>query len=389
MPLLSSDPLLDNVTLGDPASTRYTFPLASRNISQITKDLHFQTVYDPQEYLPLEWVRNLRHWPHSMLDAVSGESPHHLARKRITTSDFDQGSMLAIREAEILRSVHHRHVVQLYSTWRQADLYTLLYDPAADYDLRTYIEMAELGVRPRESTRLLTECFGCLANVLSHVHKAGYDHGDIRPENVLIHDGNILFSKFSLGLKIENADSPVDERWVNRFGKLITGRPSSSPSSSNTDGGSLRSTDPAAVSDSHTRRICHANKLRKGYYKPPEWQPEQGEYFGQPKADIFALGCMFLEIYTVQQGKRLSAFRNCRIDEKGSDYRHNISNAVQWLNNLEGRQYASKDRFHNLLKLMISEQPAERPSAQDVHEKSRQCRTFDGVNRCGSTCCLK
>lgn len=206
--------------------------VSGRELVPVPTDLSFNTLYKENEELALQWVRNLRHWPHALLDVVrTTESHHPLARKRI---DAKEGSTLAIIEAEILRNVRHHHVVTLHATYQQGQVYGLLFEPATDYDLRSYMELAELRMVHNRHVpvdiKFLTESLGCLASALAAVHAAGYDHGDIRPENILVHERRIFLSKFSLGLRCENTGPTGSSRpqrlyrYVDWFGRLSLGR---------------------------------------------------------------------------------------------------------------------------------------------------------------------
>lgn len=105
-------------------------------------------------------------------------------------------------------------------------------------------------------------------------------------------------------------------------------------------------------------------------------------------ADIFSLGCVFIEVYTVLQGRRIGEFVAFRTDELGrSDYRYTNAKALEWMALVDGNDYPTKDRFQGVLKRMIDSDPEKRPTAQDVHQKLRICYTSNGIPRCGEVCC--
>lgn len=261
MPLLYNDPLLKKLAVTDPISTAYELPVSSPSAAPITKDLYFRTKYENDGDLGMQWVRNLRQWEHSTLDVVA-VAPHLLARKRITSLGNEVGSMLAMNEAEILRKASHRHIVRLHSTYRQGeDIYGLLYEPAAQYDLRSYMELAEIQINLKRNLpvdlRFLTKSLGCLASAMASVHRSGYDHGDVRPENILVHDDMIFLSKFSHGLKSEGTDSPTMQRFIDAIGRLDIGRRPSRGSAK----GSSRPTSPRPSSPRPTNpaAVCNAS----------------------------------------------------------------------------------------------------------------------------------
>lgn len=214
MPLYRDDLLLHANPGIDPSQADYAVAESPHLNRPIPDDLSFKTKYEAGQGPSLQWSRNLRLFKNATLDVVKGQSPHPQARKRIFLEENETTSTRASNEAEILRKlrpVMHRHIVKLCSTYQHPGLMTLHFEPAAEFDLRSYLELFELRLmRSRhspeylellEGLELLTESFGCLSGALAAIHAAGYDHGDIRPENILIHGNRIFISKFSFGLK--------------------------------------------------------------------------------------------------------------------------------------------------------------------------------------------
>ena len=237
MPLLYNEPLLVNSADVHPSKIAYASDHMARAVVPVSKDQNFRTEYARDQELGLEWVRYVRNWDCSILDIVRGEgSLHLLTRKRIFTGGNDKVQRFAHHEAAILRKLHHRHLVRLYGTYQQGDISALLYEPAANYDLRSYLELAELENKKARGLVIdipfLESIYGCLASALASVHAAGYDHGDIRPENILIVNNEtprIFLSEFSFGLKTDMKGGGSNEqryRLTEFFGGLRLGRQS-------------------------------------------------------------------------------------------------------------------------------------------------------------------
>ncbi len=238
MPLHRDDPLLRVDADTDPSQTKYATSESTQNTSPLPGDLTFKEKYGAGQGPRLKWVRNLRHWDHAILDVVKSESAHSHTRKRIFLQGNAQGSERAKNEAAILKRVKHRHIVVLRSTYEHLNIMTLHFVPAADFDLRSFLELIELRVmrnrghskdfQLQKDLELLTEGFGCLSGALADIHKNGYDHGEIRPENILVHDNRIFISKISFGLKCggsakgSSSDSFL-QRFVNAVGALDLG----------------------------------------------------------------------------------------------------------------------------------------------------------------------
>ena len=104
------------------------------------KDPNFETWHGTDELPGFEWVRNLRHGCYSLHDVVKCASERaQLGRKmviRVPNPTTDVTTMVQ-REAELIRELAHQHIVKLKGTYRQGTIYGLLFQPAADYDLRT------------------------------------------------------------------------------------------------------------------------------------------------------------------------------------------------------------------------------------------------------------
>ena len=220
MPILSSEISLSGETVTTKEST---FPM-NRNSAGSS---FFRTEIPLNRRPGLDWVRNVRHWNQSIVDIVKHhEISHHLVRRRSISDGNDVQWDLANNEALTLQHVHHRHMISLYGTYRQGDVLTLLYEPAAKFDLRSYLELAE--IHPQD-TEFLVRSFGCLPTALAKLHNAGFDHGDIRRENILVYVQNkiprILFTKFSFSRKIGNCDNTGGAlRLKNFFQDLLPGR---------------------------------------------------------------------------------------------------------------------------------------------------------------------
>ena len=232
MPLRYNDPLLTENVDTHPSQIDYASSRRVQGIVPIPKDLYFQTFYERDQELGLDWVRCVQLWDGSTLDVVRGEEyAHLLARKTIIAGENDKGYEYAQNEAEILRKVKHPHIVTLHGTYRQGDVYALLFEPAAISDLRSYMDLAELEkITPRHlpiDISFLNTIFGCLANALACVHAAGYDHGDIRPGNILVDNDRVFLSGFTFGLKTHRARGSSNgqrHRFIDIFGKLGLGQ---------------------------------------------------------------------------------------------------------------------------------------------------------------------
>ena len=215
---------------------RYASSEPVYNTVVVPEDLFFKKSFEGGNGPRFQHVRNVRYWDCAVLDIVRSKGPYSETRKRlICTKENEHASERAENEAKILRKVKHTQIVNLRSTYIYNGQLTLHFQPAADFDLRTFLDLVEIRFMKskqqkfshsqlEKDLRVLTESFGCLSNALATIHEAGYDHGELRPENILVHDGRVYISKFSYGLEhaTSNSSSGSDSshRFIDRFGGM-------------------------------------------------------------------------------------------------------------------------------------------------------------------------
>ncbi|PSN67463.1 kinase-like protein, partial [Corynespora cassiicola Philippines] len=89
-------------------------------------------------------------------------------------------------------------------------VFTLLMTPIADMDLSVYM-------RSYQETRRyeLGTFFGCLARALEFLHQQKVRHKDIKPSNILVSKGNVLFTDFGPSLDFADASGSTTASMVN------------------------------------------------------------------------------------------------------------------------------------------------------------------------------
>ncbi|EJT72245.1 serine/threonine protein kinase [Gaeumannomyces tritici R3-111a-1] len=155
------------------------------------------------------------------------------------------------KELKTLKTLSHRHVVQLVGSYTHPTHLGLIMSPVADYDLLGYLLTDQVSSDDRKRT--LRGFFGCLVTALAYIHSKKVRHKDIKPSNILVKDGQILLADFG------------------------------------------------------TSRICLDGHLttngncREG--TPRYWAPEVMDGADRNTAsDIWSLGCVFLEMATILLG---------------------------------------------------------------------------------------
>jgi serine/threonine protein kinase len=201
-----------------------------------------------------------------------------------------------------------------------------------------------LILSPHEIRNLIINWMIDLSFVLRAFHEKGGLHGNIKPENILLRDCHIYLSDFGLGIL-----------------------------------GSKVSELPASVS---------ATEI----YKAPEMETNA---FYSRKADVFSLGCIFLEMLAILNNINISGFHKFRQTFSGTTccthsdnrcYRHNLDAvdfALEQLGKISGPDMGY---IVDTVGLMLSPSPRARPSSDETWKHllwgSKRIRGFQKMNCC-------
>ncbi|KIN03014.1 hypothetical protein OIDMADRAFT_96488, partial [Oidiodendron maius Zn] len=137
------------------------------------------------------------------------------ARKRVLRSSLfrsrgTEDIKLFIAEIEILKRLKHHHIVEFVGSYTDPKYIGLIMSPIADMDLGTYLTNANTSKHGE-----LRTFFGCLATALEFLHEQKIRHKDIKPGNILVHGGNVLFTDFGLSLDFTDANGSTTTSMVN------------------------------------------------------------------------------------------------------------------------------------------------------------------------------
>jgi serine/threonine protein kinase len=219
-----------------------------------------------------------------------------------------------VEEMKILKSLKHRHIVELVGSYTDPKYLGLLMLPIAQMDLSVY-----LHVYASERGHELRSFFGCLARALEYLHDNRIRHKDIKPGNILIHNGKALFTDF--GLARDFADAT---------GSTTSGITALSP------------------------RYC---------------SPEVANY--EPRnssSDIWSLGCVFFEMLVVLKGLTIESMKEFFV-QNGTNQpfiRTNFEAFSKLAMGLEATSGAKDNRSLQWVRKMVNLDRTNRPSASDV-----------------------
>lgn len=236
---------------------------------------------------------------------VSSIQPGQIFARKIIDVSWHQKLDNVKKEIEALKKLQHLHIVEVKliyeelkrSQWERRT-FGIIMEPVADCTLKEYLEVREHGIDREDWEQpkfdRIKIWFGCLASGLAYIHSQHIRHKDIKPANILLKNGRIMYSDFGI------ARVPAD-------GEL----------------------------DTQTEGHPGCNTFM---YCAPEvaaWE-SRGR-----KADVFSLGCVFLEMLTVGLGFHLQDFASFRETDGSQAYHRCLDPTLRWLLHLRKN---AKDR---------------------------------------------
>lgn len=272
---------------------------------------------------------------------VCNESGKKYALKKIlrpqTFREAKETMKFITMELNVLRRIHHHHFVQLVGSYTDEKHVGLLMSPVADYNLSDYLDEIQIT---RATQNLMATFFGCLAGALTALHYSYHiRHKDIKPKNILIKGQNILLTDFGMALD-----------W-NESGQTTTNQ----------------------------------EQRRSPKYCAPE--TAEGESRNS-KADIWSLGCVFLEIVTVLKGQNRKSMKDF-FNSNGSRsdfFRLNQDAVVGWIRKLKEKELRCGNLPLEWTEKMLQRQPPDRPNARELMDFILDSKKEDGMTFWGDCC---
>jgi serine/threonine protein kinase len=287
---------------------------------------HFRDLSD----IPFKKVEELGKGAYGFVDRVVSTISHkEYARKLIPRGkNFrkDKNVLLDFeRELSNLKRIStHKHIVQLVASYTDPKYVGIITTPVADCNLHEYLQQ-QLDSGKRS---FLRGFFGCLTTAVCSLHDNKVRHKDIKPQNVLVKGECIFLTDFGLSLD-----------WSERNHSITTGPSVATPR-----------------------------------YAAPEVANQAPR---NSSADIWSLGCVFLEMWTVLRGESKQSLE-LHLSEKGSHSTQYCNNSVgvsTWIEAVARRPGSSADNAPvDWIKNMLQREGAKRWT---VHQLEEQIQIHD------------
>lgn len=248
---------------------------------------HFHTAQ-----VPFVHIQTLGRSRSARVDVVESLlTQHRYVRKCIIRrgqkSGVRTGLFNYVNNIGVLNELSHRHISTFMCSYSDEYKIAILTQPVADCTLESFLAQVPC---PEGAQELLQSSFGCLAGALNYLRGKGVKLNPIRPSNILINGRSMFFTDFT---------SPNDSKRLQFSGR----------------------------NDFSTIAYCK-------YCAPEE---EEAENPSLHLCNIWSLGCVFLEMWTIIQGRSMEQLFEF-LRENGSrdlQYYKNIEAVEKWLKELQ------------------------------------------------------
>jgi serine/threonine protein kinase len=183
--------------------------------------------YDDDEQVPYDHVDVLGKGNSGLVERVRDKGSKLIfARKTISFPRRKQAEAERIFRNEvkvIARLRQHYHFIQVAAAYKTKKHFGIILHPVADEgDLAEFLEVywerqdaaQDLGTddtKLQNARSILKRAFGCLASGLAFMHEQRIRHKDIKPQNILIHQGAVIFTDFGYSLDSSQLSNSATE----------------------------------------------------------------------------------------------------------------------------------------------------------------------------------
>ncbi|KAK0660652.1 hypothetical protein DIS24_g3171 [Lasiodiplodia hormozganensis] len=366
--------------------------------------------YGPNEVIPIEHVYKLppaavlQHWPRIHFP----QKPEKVfVRRRISFGeDGEPEKDDFLKDVAAAQEIDHPHIAPVWASYTAKGHGFVVSSFVGQHTLKTFIDHRTPPQYMRlplpERRTLLLNWMHCLADAVATMHGHDMTHGAILPSNILVDERNdIAFSDIGSLSSLQRDKKITPEELYNyaapeaheqSLANLLA--PVSSPTKSKSRRASMDSNASSHGSQASTktaRRLNHfANASLSafdfGFAKTPS--KPNAALASSHVADIFSLGCVFLDILTFMVKKKPSDFVKHRTTKhktsgksgsrSDSSFHSNIDKLHTWMEHLEAAAMEHEEIHFRavrplvrLIKDMVQPVPEARPSAFSVAGRLR------------------
>ncbi|KAI9846146.1 MAG: hypothetical protein M1838_001382 [Thelocarpon superellum] len=362
--------------------------------------------YSPDEVVPLELCskRPGVAFYHTSEKVYLPDRPKDVfTRKRVA---FNQCHSLHPEQdfrasIESMKSAVHDHLVSVFASYTFDNSGFVLSSPTTDLTLRTFINLTPQHFRkyPKATQRhTLLNWLHCLADAVAFLHSRGLSHQNIRPSSILIDSADRIILGDNGGF-----DQLLGSKRPNPLECYDYG----APETWSGEGAVFRNStdDPRLKGPRMSGMKFRPDSSVIAFAHPAIREDQSAEAMASAKqADVFSLGCVFLDILSFLLKRKLTTFTSHRSAKNKSalrgggpadtSFHANLGQVESWIGLLEKRatkkdepDLRSLSPTLRLCQYMLARKAPERPTARFVEEIMHDVLTGPrgiGSIHCGS-----
>lgn len=374
--------------------------------------------YASNEQIPLEFVMGLppavalQPWSRVHLP----KKPHEvLVRRKFalgnaeSTFAFEEDYIMDVESAQM---VEHEHIAPIWASYTSKGFGYTLTNFVGQHTLKTFIDHREPPQYKRlskpERRQLLLNWMLCLSDAVATLHRNGYCHSAIRPSNIIIDEHNrIAFSDIA-SLSTFTRDKRPDPMDAYVYGAaetqnatdpfepdapapppIVGTRRKPSIASKSSSGSSTSSGSRQKLTKSPTQTEFSGFNFGFRRMSKQPVQRQRSRVHETEQADVYSLGCVFVEMVTFMLKKKPNDFvkhRSTKQKEKvntggknsrtDSSYHANMDKIESWMKILEDsasafehEEFVAIPHILILVRTMLSRNAHMRPSAREVRSQ--------------------
>ncbi|KAI1351876.1 protein kinase [Xylaria sp. FL0043] len=301
-----------------------------------------------------------------------------------------------LNEVNSIRTLQSEHLASYYASYVHQGWAYAIFTHAVDFNLKTLLTTTPApwkSLAKQERRQLMMNWIHCLTDTLCSIHKQRRSHGNIKPSTILFCSNNYIFYNSMSRLCSEAAasaseksvfdresyDFAAPEQWyrpsasAQRRNMMVQQSSASTSSESTTFSISRGGSDTSGSSGSNASSVLHTPN--------PLLDPQA--------ADVFSLGCVILELLSLQMKRTTRAFATHRAAKHklagrggavlDSSFHKNLGQVESWMTGL-AKDAAKKEKegkdavFRGIAPMlhvvarMLAVLPQERPTAREVEQ---------------------
>ncbi|KAF2231999.1 hypothetical protein EV356DRAFT_560712 [Viridothelium virens] len=392
-------------------------------LRELRRGSHFR--YADSEIIPVEFVSKapsaapINGW--ECCRPVSSKKTFVRRRFSIGESSYQLSEEEFIDNVNRAKEIEHKHIANAWASyiWRNSGYVVTTF--VGEHTLKSFMDQKApqqfQKLSKLERTIKLQEWINCLSHATKTLHDRGWPHTEIRPSNILIDaENNVAFSDVG-SLSMFQTDKKQDDQEVYNYSPpenfSSTIHMPAVPQHRESKISTTSSSGSSAYSNRSSSSTDFFRNLSQRSHPPPspplsDISSRDVQVMRSPeKADIFSLGCIFLDILTYLMEGKLSGFTKQRSSKRknslslptsgitsapsikmgssktDTSFHANLVKIDSWIKHLsdesceyDDREYRGVPRLLKLVRSMLSQNPQLRPSAQQVCERVSDALTM-------------